>query len=98
MLLERRTVSRKTPNDGKLEISRAAADAMSALGPGLTAEWSDRTAPAAIVAMTCTCAKGSGQHEHIFLQSDLFRTLEAGAEVDVHLEHGPPRVAVTPAA
>ena len=97
MLLERRTVSRKTPNDGKLEISPAAADAMSVLGAALIAEWADRRAPAAIVAMSCTCAKGTGQHEHVFLQSDLFRTLQAGAEVDVHLEQGPPRVAVTPA-
>ena len=97
MLLERRTVSRKTPTDGKLEISRAAAEALSSLGEELTAEWSDRTAPAVIVAMTCTCAKGAGQHEHLFLQSALFRTLEAGTEVDVHLEHAPPRVAVTPA-
>ena len=97
MLLERRTVSRKTPNDGKLEISRAAADAITSVGAGLTAEWSDRTAPAEIVAMRCTCAKGTGQHEHVFLQSHVFRALEAGTDVNVHLEQGPPRVTVTPA-
>ncbi len=95
MLLERRTVSRKTPNDGKLEISSAAAAAMSALGAAITARCGDRTGPAAIVTMKCTCAKGPGQHEHVFLQSDLFRTLDAGAEVEVHLENDPPGVAVT---
>jgi len=97
MLLERRTVSRKTPNDGKLEISRATADAVSPLGPRLTVEWRGTDAPAAVVTMACTCAKGAGQHQHLFLESDLFRTLEAGSEVDLSLEQGTDRLSVTPA-
>ena len=39
MLLERRTVSRKTPGDGKLEISRATADAIASLRKRITTEW-----------------------------------------------------------
>ena len=97
MLLERRTVSRKTPNDGKLEISRATADAVSSFGPRLTVEWRGTDAPAAVIAMACTCAKGAGQHQHLFIESDLFRTLEAGSEVDLRLEEGTHRLSVTPA-
>ena len=98
MFLERRTVSRKTPADGKLEISRITADAVTPIGSRLTVEWDGRAAAAALVMMTCTCAKGAGgQHEHVFLQSDLFRTLETGAEVDLTLHQDMHRVAVTPA-
>ena len=97
MLLERRTVSRKTPNDGKLEISRVTADAVSPIGPRLTVAWQGTHAPAALVTLACTCAKGAGQHEHLFLESALFRTLEAGSEVDLKLEEGAGRVSVTPA-
>jgi hypothetical protein len=97
MLLERRTVSRKTPNDGKLEISRVTADAVSPLGPRLTVAWQGSDAPAAVVTLVCTCPKGAGQHQHLFLESALFRTLEPGSEVDLKLEEGTDRVSVTPA-
>jgi hypothetical protein len=97
MLLERRVVSRKTPNDGKLEISRAMADAMAPLGPRLTVGWAGSDAPAALVEMACTCAKGSGQHQHVFLHSDLLRSLDAGTEVDLRIDAGSGRVSVTQA-
>ncbi len=96
MLLERRTVSRKTPNDGKLEISRETADAVASAGTDVTVTWSGRDAPASIVAMTCTCAKGTGAHQHVFLQSELLKGLDAGADVDLRLEEGSSRVSVTP--
>ena len=97
MLLERRTVSRKTPGDGKLEISALTADAVTPIGPTLTVELSGRHAPASVSAMTCTCAKGAGSaHRHLFLESDLLKELEAGAEVDLRLDRDAARLSVTP--
>ena len=47
--------------------------------------------------MACTCAKGDGgQHQHVFLQSDLFRALEAGTDVELRLDEATDRVSVTP--
>ena len=97
MLLERRTVSRKTPGDGRLEVSRVTEDAVRALGRAPTVRWRGREAPASIARMSCTCAKGGGQHEHVFLESDLFRALDAGSEVDLTLDEATARLSVTPA-
>ena len=97
MLLERRTVSRKTPNDGKLEISRGTAEAVGPFGSRLRVEWSGQEAPASVVMMACTCAKGAGRHEHVFLESELLRSLQAGSEVDLTLDPGGQRLSVTPA-
>lgn len=98
MLLERRTVSRKTPGDGRLEISRATADVIAPRGERLTTECQGRLAAATLVEMACSCAKGAGgQHQHVFLQSDVFRTLEAGADVELRLDEVTGRVSVTPA-
>ena len=97
MLLERRTVSRKTPGDGKLEISRATADAIGSRRDRITTEWAGRTAAATLIEMACSCAKGDGgQHQHVFLQSDLFRALEAGTDVELRLDAATDRVSVTP--
>ena len=98
MLLERRTVSRKTPGDGKLEISRATADAVASLRKRITTEWRGETGTATLVEMTCSCAKGAGgQHQHLFLQSDVYRTLEAGADIELRLDEATDCVSVTPA-
>ena len=97
MLLERRTVSRKTPGDGKLEVSPLTADVVASLGDRLTVELSGTDAPGTIIDMTCTCAKGSGQHHHLFLHSDLLRALQPGTEVDLRLDRAAARVSVTPA-
>jgi hypothetical protein len=97
MLLERRTVSRKTPGDGKLEVSRITEEAVAPLGSALTVEWRGRLAPGSIARMSCSCAKGTGQHQHVFLESELFRTLEAGSEVDLTLDESVGRLSVTPA-
>src|SRR5688500_18185674 len=75
MLLERRTVSRKTPRDGKLEISGVTEAAVARLGSTVLVEWQGREAPASVARMSCTCAKGTGQHQHVFLESELFRAL-----------------------
>jgi hypothetical protein len=96
MLLERRTVSRKTPGDGKLEVTHLTADAVAGHDQQLSVELAGTEAPASVVSMSCTCAKGAGQHDHLFLQSDLLRSLVSGTEVDLHLD-GLSRVRVTPA-
>lgn len=96
MHLERRTVSRKTPRDGKLEISPNAAQRLAPLGSELRAEWQGEEGPAAIVRMQCTCGSGGGQHEHHFLESALFRTLPVGEDIDLSIEAGIVRARVTP--
>ena len=96
MHLDRRTVSRKTPRDGKLEISADASSHLAPLGPHLSAGWHGAEAPAALVRMSCTCGSGNATHEHHFLESVLFRTLPVGETVDVTLESGVVRVVLTP--
>ena len=99
MHIDRRTVSRKTPRDGKLEISPAAAARLEAAAAStLSADWLGATAPAALVSMTCTCGAGDGTHEHRFLQSEVFRSLPVGQQVDLTLDSDTVRVAVTPSS
>ena len=96
MHLERRIVSRKTPRDGKLEISSAVAARLDALAPDLQAEWQGACARAALVRMSCTCGSGETGHEHHFLESSVFRALPVGEKVDLALDAGTVRVAMTP--
>ena len=96
MHLDRRTVSRKTPRDGKLEITPGAAARLVGLGAELRAEWDGARAPAAVVTMTCSCGGDAMQHEHHFLESVIFRTLPVGEVVDLALDSRVVRVAVTP--
>src|SRR5688500_1046889 len=103
MLLERRTVSRKTPGDGKLEISRGAAEELRGRAPALEVELHGARAPGHVETTTCTCAKVGAPHEHYFLTSELLRSLPASADVELHLVDsadpgGRARVAVTPVA
>lgn len=96
MHLERRTVSRKTPRDGKLEISEHAASRLHGIALPLRAKWDGRWAPAAIARMSCTCGGASATHEHFFLESEIFRTLPVGQDVDLELSSGTVHVAMTP--
>jgi len=96
MHLDRRTVSRKTPRDGKLEVSAAAAIRMAQLGGELHAEWQGVRAPASMVTMTCTCGGDASPHEHFFLECAIFRTLPVGEDVSLALHADTVRVAVTP--
>ncbi|HEU4564879.1 MAG TPA: hypothetical protein VFS05_09540 [Gemmatimonadaceae bacterium] len=76
MLLERRTVSRKTPGDGKLEISEEAAFRLREEFPAPFALRVNGAAGRGRVAtMPCTCARAGGAHEHHFLESELLRAL-----------------------
>ena len=93
MLLETRQVSRKTPLDGKLEISAATASRLATLGAEFTLVSAGRTGTARLQAMPCTCAKGaSASHVHHFVESQALRDLEPGSEVGVELEEGAVRI------
>ncbi|MGQ0538714.1 MAG: hypothetical protein ACT4R6_07185, partial [Gemmatimonadaceae bacterium] len=77
---ERVVVGRKTPGDGKLEISREFADLLGGDGAAHPMHVDDETSLGTVSVMSCTCAKASqtGTHEHYFLQCDLFRALPVG--------------------
>lgn len=86
MLLEVRQVSRKTPLDGKLEITPATAARLVALGPELVVRAAGREDRARLESMSCTCAKGAGAaHVHHFIESPAFVTLTPGSDVRVEL-------------
>jgi hypothetical protein len=92
MLIEQRTVSRKTPLDGKLEISAAASERLHSLGDSFPLRTASGEGRARLHAMSCTCAKSSasGAHQHYFVESDLLRALEANSEVRVELDDAHP--------
>lgn len=93
MLLETRQVSRKTPLDGKLEISAATASRLATLGAEFTLVGAGRTGTARLQAMACTCAKGaSASHVHHFVESQVLRDLTPGSEVGVELEERAVRI------
>ena len=81
--VEQRTVSRKTPKDGKLEISADAAGRLPATTRiGLTVD--GRRGEAALVSLACTC-RGDAGHVHHFLEAELFRTLVPDQKVIVRI-------------
>lgn len=92
MFIERRTVSRKTPLDGKLEISAAAATRLQKLGASFTLRTAAGEGSARLLEMSCTCTKAgaSGQHQHHFIESELLRALEATTDVRVTLDDARP--------
>lgn len=95
MLLDERTVSRKTPLDGRLEISPPAADRLAALGDEFALVSAGRAGRGRLRSLPCTCAKGSGSdHVHHFLESPLLVTLTPGADVRVELDERGPTVRV----
>lgn len=101
MFIEQRAVSRKTPLDGKLEISAAAALRLQTLGPNFTVRANGREARAQLVELTCTCAKGGGDgtHAHHFVESDALRSLEPGTDVRLAIdETRPGSLSVEPSA
>jgi hypothetical protein len=97
MHLQDAVVSRKTPADGKLEITAATAARLRELGDPLPLSAPDGEAMARIESMECTCAKAAGaRHTHHFVVSPLLRGLVAGSEVRVQLDEG--RIGIHPAS
>ncbi len=86
MLLERRAVSRKTPGDGRLEITKRAAARLRGLGHALEVELGNERSAVAVESMTCTCRGDAKPHAHYFLQSSSFRRLTPGTDVDLELD------------
>ena len=86
MLLERRAVSRKTPGDGRLEITARAATLLRDLGHGLEVELDGERNAATVESMTCTCRNHAKRHAHYFLHSAPFRRLTPGSQVDLELD------------
>lgn len=86
MLLEHRTVSRKTSGDGRLEITKAAAVTCGALGPTFHVELEGEREAASLGTMDCTCRGVDKPHVHHFIESALLKRLSAGREVDLTLD------------
>ena len=98
MLLDSRTVSRKTPLDGKLEISAEAAAQLGARGTNVALVMDDRESTAGVSAMACTCGRGGGAgHIHHFLESPLFMALEEGQVVRIEWDEARSAVRVVAA-
>jgi hypothetical protein len=99
MLLERRKVSRKTPNDGRLEITKRAAAKFQSLGTTFDVVLTDARVPARLGTMDCTCRGVDNPHVHYFIESPALRSLAPGEDVDVHLdaEHKLVRIALASA-
>jgi hypothetical protein len=86
MLLERRTVSRKTPGDGRLEITARAAARLRGLGQPLNVELAGERSAASVESLSCTCRGDAKPHAHYFLQSAPFTRLTPGTEVELELD------------
>ena len=97
--IERRTVSRKTPGDGKLEITKIAANRLASLGERFTLvvdapAHETRDGEARLDTMPCTCRGGDAPHVHYFIESELLRTLPVGSAVDLLLDDNGKRLIV----
>jgi hypothetical protein len=86
MLLERRKVSRKTPNDGRLEITKPAAAKCGVLGTTFDVELEGERQPASLGTMDCTCRGVENPHVHYFIESALLKRLVPADEVDLDLD------------
>lgn len=86
MLVERRPVSRKTPVDGRLEITKIGAVRLGGLGDGFEVALGEDQAPARVGTMECTCRGPERPHVHYFLESTLLKGLEPGRDVELDLE------------
>jgi hypothetical protein len=94
MLVERRTVSRKTPIDGRLEITSVGAARLGGLGDGFEVAMGEERAPARVGTMECTCRGPERPHVHYFLESPMLKQLEPGSDVELELEGSGNRIRV----
>jgi hypothetical protein len=87
MLLEVVTVSRKTPQDGRLLITPEAAATLRALGEDVALTAPGGCDRAKVTSMTCSCGKEApGGHEHHFVESPLLRNLVPGSVVRLEID------------
>lgn len=87
MLLEVRTVGRKVPRDGRLEVSEVTYRRLASLGPVLRGCVDGEVAPATMERMPCGACQGAptGGHEHLFIRSEVFQRLAPGATCVIEL-------------
>jgi hypothetical protein len=95
--IEQRTISRKTPGDGKLEITKIAAGRLESLGGAFAVRVNDADGRAKLGEMPCTCRGKDVPHVHYFVESDLFRSLVPGSTVELLVDDATPRLLVVPA-
>ena len=89
MLMEVRTVGRKTPGDGKLEVSEETARRLGTLGPQIPLRVGAQTGTAVLSSLRCSCGKGAESgHRHHFLEAQLFRALRPDLTVAIELIDG----------
>jgi hypothetical protein len=112
MYLETCKVSRKTPRDGKLQISATTYKSLLGAGELLSVRVLQQQARAALATLDCTCNKehgaqpgdahhanaAGGAHKHFFLESALLRDLSPGEPVRLDLDGVNLAVTVTRAA
>jgi hypothetical protein len=94
VLLERRTVSRKTPRDGRLELTKPAAQRLEQLGGTLDLSVGDEGGTAIVSSFECTCRGPDKRHLHYFLESDLLKALPPESVVLVELDEESRRIVV----
>ena len=92
MFLERRMVSRKTPGDGRLEITKIVAQRLEHLGPTFVVDVDGEAVRGALGTFACTCRGESNPHVHYFLESEHLKRLQPGNEVDIELDESSNRV------
>ena len=92
--IERRTVSRKTAGDGKLEITKVAAGRLESLGNRFALVVNRQEGEGTLGTMPCTCRGGDEPHVHYFVESDLLRSLAAGSVVDLSVNDAGTRLFV----
>ena len=86
MFLEHRTVSRKTPADGRLEITAVTAAPLLATGAPLGVLVGAARGRARVTTMSCTCGNADRQHLHYFLESELLKALTPEHEVALSVD------------
>ena len=95
--VEQRTISRKTPGDGKVEITKVAAGRLEALGDEFALRVNDTDGNAKLGEMPCTCRGKDTPHVHYFVESDLFRALVPGSTVALFVDDAARRLLIVPA-
>ncbi len=83
-------VGRKTPRDGKIEVSPELAATLGGDGSTIDVVLHGRDLTGVVTVMECTCtnASASGKHEHHFVQCDAFRALPVGTELSAQAAPG----------
>ena len=95
--IEQRTISRKTPGDGKVEITKVAAGRLQSLGPSFTVRVNDAEDQATLGEKPCTCRGKDAPHVHYFVESNLFRSLVPDSTVELLVDDAAHRLLVVPA-